>query len=200
MDDINTRASILLEKSMAVQTQNTYQAAISLLQKFQNLYNLSTAWPLSIEQIVQFLAFLSLKNLSPSTIITYLSGLSYHHKIRGLKDNTKSFIVSKVLEGIKRCWCKKKDIRSPITLPLLDKLISALPSITFSRYETSLFSASCSLAFYAFLRISEFTAPNGNNYPNRAINISDVRIDQRSKSVYLCSRQSKTDQFCNAPN
>ena len=183
---------------MAVKTQNTYQAAVSLLQKFQNQYNLSTEWPVNIEQIVQFLAFLSLKNLSQSTIITYLSGISYHHKVRGLKDNTKSFIVNKVLEGIKRCGNKKKDIRSPITLPLLDKLISALPSVTSSKYESLLFSASFSLAFYAFLRISEFTAPNGNNYPNRAINISDVKIDQSSKSLYLCIRQSKTDQYGNS--
>ena len=57
--------------------------------------------------------------MSVSTVTTYLSGLSYAHKIRNLTDYTKSFIISKMLEGLRRKNPQKSDIRTPISLELL---------------------------------------------------------------------------------
>jgi len=50
------------------------------------------------------------------------------------------------------------DSRLPITLPILDKLISVAPRLQGSYYQLSQFRAMCSLAFYAFLRIGELTS------------------------------------------
>lgn len=49
------------------------------------------------------------------------------------------------------------DSRLPITLPILDKLISVLTSLVGSRYQICQFQAMCSLA----LRIGEMTSTGG---------------------------------------
>ena len=58
--------------------------------------------PISVEQLLNFVAFMSLEGATYHTVSLYIAGLSYYHKIRGLTDNTKSFIVSKTLEGFRR--------------------------------------------------------------------------------------------------
>ena len=55
------------------------------------------------------------------------------------------------------------DSRLPITLPILDRLVSIAPSLQGSTYQMSQFRAMCSLGFYAFLRIGEMTAPCNSN-------------------------------------
>ena len=52
----------------------------------------------------------------------------------------------------------RQDSRLPITLPILDKLISVSPRLQGSYYQISQFRAVCSLAFYAFLRSGEITS------------------------------------------
>ena len=55
------------------------------------------------------------------------------------------------------------DSRLPITLPILDKLISVAPSLVGSPYQICQFQAMCSLAFFAFLRIGEMTSTSGQS-------------------------------------
>lgn len=59
------------------------------------------------------------------------------------------------------------DSRLPVTLPILDQLISVAPSLQGSNYQIWQFQAMCSLAFYAFLRIGEITSvkKSGANPP-----------------------------------
>lgn len=58
-----------------------------------------------------------------------------------------------------------KDDRRPITVKILDRLLSILPSICSSNFETCLFRAAFTTAFYGALRISEFVAPSKISSP-----------------------------------
>ena len=67
-----------------------------------------------------------------------------------------------MLKGYRKLGCHL-DSRLPITLPILQRLISAAPAIIGLSYQACLFQAMCSLAFFAFLRVGEMTiAPQGN--------------------------------------
>lgn len=86
-----------------------------------------------------------------------MSALGYSHKLVNFPDPSKIFYVSQMLKG----YCKvgfRLDSRLPITLPILDKLISVAPRLRGSYYQISQFRAMCSLAFYAFLRVGEITS------------------------------------------
>ena len=77
-----------------------------------------------------------------------------------MEDHTKSFFVGKLIEGMKRKGPRNKDLRMPISLNLLTKLIGALSYICQSSYETQLFASAFSLAFFGLLRVGEFTSEN----------------------------------------
>lgn len=63
---------------------------------------LETIWPFSLEYLMSFIAYMFILEFSHSTINCYISGLSFHHKINNLTDNTQLFVVRKLLEGVKR--------------------------------------------------------------------------------------------------
>jgi hypothetical protein len=48
-----------------------------------------------LEDIMSFIAYMFRLELSHSTINCYISGLSFHHKISNLTDNTQLFVVRK---------------------------------------------------------------------------------------------------------
>jgi len=51
----------------------------------------------------------------------------------------------------------KLDDQLPVTLPILEHLISTARNIASLHYETCLFHAMCTIPFFAFLRVSEMT-------------------------------------------
>lgn len=69
---------------------------------------------------------------------------------------TKTFIVTKVLEGMKKLKKNPCDSILPITPALFSKILLELPSVCSNRYGAFFFKAPYSLAFYAFLRVGEF--------------------------------------------
>jgi len=53
----------------------------------------------------------------------------------------------------------------PVTLPILHKIIEAASRFSCLRYEVCQFQAMCTIAFYAFLRVSEMTSTTRHGPP-----------------------------------
>lgn len=87
-----------------------------------------------------------------------------------------------------------QDIRSPITYSMLSKILSVLPNLTKSLYESNLFGAAFSLAFFGMFRVGEITLTRHSSV-EKILQLSDTYID--SDSIHLFLRYSKTDQFGN---
>ena len=168
LEHLNEEVNVLIDCSMSTSTWKTYKTAVNCFDNFRASYNFGNTWPLPIDELAQFIDYLPFNKMSVSTVTTYLSGvsyvstvttylsgLSYDHKTRNLTDYTKSFIISKMLERLRRKNPKKSDIRTPISLELLKKLISSLRWICNSDYEACMFSSAFSLAYFAMLRVSE---------------------------------------------
>ncbi|CAG2214440.1 unnamed protein product [Mytilus edulis] len=191
MDSITEESARLFSDSLAGNTWKSYSRARSVLDSFQLLYTLDKVWPVPVEQLVQFIAYLSLKHFSPATVRLYISGISFSHKERNLEDTTKNFVVSKMLEGLHRNH-PQRDNRAPVTLPLLRQITDALPSICSSTYESLLFKSSFILAFFAMLRVSEFTTKNKSDSSTEALQLSDVVVSDCQLKINI--KKSKTDQ------
>jgi hypothetical protein len=74
-------------------TWKAYKTAVESFKTFRSLYQLRDVWPVPLNDVMYYIAYLSLNTgLSFSTILTYISGLSYTHKLHSLEDNTKSFL------------------------------------------------------------------------------------------------------------
>ena len=151
--------------------------------------------PQSVDCITKFVAYLSLQKFSYSTVATYLSGLSFFLKTNSIPDFTDNFLVRKLLQGLKRD-SGKEDARLPITSKLLSKLVFKLSLVTYSEFEASMFKAAFTLAFFAFLRVGEFTSgtkhEGGHTLQLRDVSFGSVQ-GVSGMSIHL--RSSKTDQF-----
>ena len=87
----------LLKLAVAEKTHNTYQAAWNKFHVFCNEFQLSPSMPVSVQNLTLFIAYLSKCKCASSTALTYLSGISYMHKLLGVPDFTNCFIIMKWL-------------------------------------------------------------------------------------------------------
>ena len=181
----------MLESSRAQNTIRTYRMAWTAFQSFRNAYHFNTLQDPNVEQLALFISYMSCHKYSASTIATYMAGLSFCLRSRGLHDITQVFPIRHLIEGCRRLHTRE-DIRCPITLNILKRLINVLPYVCENSYDQKMYTAAFLLAFFGFLRISEFTATS------RRVSLgeSDVIIKGSSphRRLLLSVRFSKTDQ------
>ena len=84
---------------------------------------------------------------------SYLSAISYVHKLKGLRDPTKSFLIQKLLTALSRQ--RAADVRLPVTKPVLHQLVRSLDFTNSSAWQRSLFGTIFLVAFYGLFRIGE---------------------------------------------
>ena len=96
------------------------------------------------------------KNYACSTARSYVSALGYCHRLAGYSDPTKVFWVLEMLKGCTKMGMRV-DTRLPITLPILLSIVDNMPSLCSTLYESRLYQAMCTTAFFAFLRVGEIT-------------------------------------------
>lgn len=178
--------------SVARNTSATYETALREFERFRVLSNMEKLWPPPMAHIVHFVAYLSLCKKAPSTVSSYLSGIGFKCKLLGGADHTKSFLVTKMVEGIRRA-SSRRDARLPISIDLLSRIVLSLPIICSSTYEAKLFSFTYVLTFFGLLRVGELTLTNKMSIEH-IIQYNDIRLDVNGGKLLLHIRHSKTDQ------
>ena len=148
----------LTKSSLQPSSIPTYVRAWKLFTQFHSILFQTACFtlPISPATTALFIAYLFERNYASSTVNTYLSALSYSHKLAGLPDPTRVFYIIQMLKGYGKNRARL-DSRLPITLPILQRLIEVSPRLGGSNYQRCQFKAMCSLAFFAFLRIGEMT-------------------------------------------
>ena len=181
-----------MNASLSPSTQKTYNAGLQLFEDFRRRQLFRLIWPPPLNHLVNFISFMSIKNYSPSTMSTNISAISFSCKMSNSNDPTQTFIIKKMLQGVKRID-KREDSRSPITLGILNKIVHSLPSICSSNYEATLFSAIFVFAFFGFFRIGELVQ-NSKFDLGHALQIKDVSFNSRLNAVEINIAHSKTDK------
>jgi len=162
-------------------SRKTYQRAWQVFFEFAQEYAPGQSVPLSVSDVALFVSYLSAKQLAPTTISTYLSALSYVHKLQDYPDPTKAFLIQKLLQSGKST--ASLDVRLPITLPVLHKLSKALDHTNSSFYQRTMFKAMFFTAFYGFFRVGELTTKT-SYLGNSVVQYSDlVFLTEGSKLV-----------------
>ena len=136
----------------------TYTRAWKLFDQFHStlFQTANFGLPITPANLALFIAYLFERNYAHSTVNTYISALSYSHKLLGLPDPTRVFYIIQMLKGYGKTG-SQLDSRLPITLPILQSLLEVAPRTKGSSYQICQFKAMCSLAFFAFLRMGEIT-------------------------------------------
>ena len=104
-----------------------------------------------------------------------------------------------MLRGIQKTLTvgKLAKVRLPITINIMVK-IKAILSYEPHKYHNIMMWAACCIAFFDFLRCSEFTAPSQEDYDQYThLSYDDVAVDNRTSPTLLTLqlKQYKTDPF-----
>ncbi|XP_067676250.1 uncharacterized protein [Haliotis asinina] len=77
LDPLTREADRLLQVLLASNTWSTYQAGVEALRTFWTTYGIQKTWPVPLDNLVHFIAYLSKTGLAPSTLRTYISGTTF---------------------------------------------------------------------------------------------------------------------------
>ena len=169
---------------VAPSTRRTYQAGVRSYLLFCDQFTIPPfpASPLTLRYFCSHIA----GHVSHKTIKVYLSGIRLEHLERGHLDPTDDELLRLLCKGIKRSQGDTSRLRLPITINVLKDLKTQLRNYSsYTLVEKRLLWSAFTLAFYAFLRASEFTASS--------LLWSDVQSSPTTITIHL--RQSKTDPF-----
>ena len=183
----------MLSASLAGNTHIVYNNALQAFDKFRKQYSLLDIWPVPGYQVALFVSFCFENGYAPSTIRTYISGISFFHKLHNWNDPTDLFVIRKLLECCRRI-CRRSDIRAPITETVLKSICLSLPFVCTSLYEAKLFKAAYFLAFFGLLRVGELVHTS-TILRNRPLSASDVKIEGVAIALLITIRYSKTNPY-----
>lgn len=194
MEHLQRRAADLIQASLSQNTKLAYTNALNNFNKFRTSHSLQNLWPVPAEHLEYYIADLYDKGYSAKSASTFISAISYFHKIHGIDDASSQFRCKKVLEGFRR-MTPSKDRRLPILLGMLEQIYKKLGHVCSSPYEATLFRAAYTLAFFGLFRVSEI-AWSSLLDPDRPLQIDDVKFIKKGesiKTVNISLRKSKTN-------
>ena len=182
-------------------TQKSYLAGLKHYITFCSQAKLAPI-PTTETTLLLFVTYLANQNLAYSTIRVYLTAIRSVHVTEGKHNTFESQLTPRlllVMKGIRKLTDTSKPprVRLPITSDILQGIhtvLSAEPHLYFSK----MMWAACCMAFFGFLRSSEFTVPAQNHYdPEVHLSLSDITLDKRCFPTMVCVhiKQSKTDPF-----
>jgi hypothetical protein len=145
--------------------------------------------PLSIETVRSYVIYcLSVKQLKPTSIKTYLSSIVHAHKLKGyigyeIKDN----IVTGLLRGAGNKLMAEpvagSNKRRVMTMPLLRHLGHRLKQSGWSSFTQQVVWAACTLAFFTSARMGELLAP------------AEAGFDPASTLLWSCIKERPDGSF-----
>ena len=153
--------------------------------------------PTSESILIHFVTYLS-KSVSYGTITVYLAVVKNLHTEFGCSlDLTSMSLLYKTLRGIKSCLGVSKRSRYPINVSVLRSIYAKLKPFHSLDVNSSMLWASFTLAFFGFLRSSEFTC-NGQFDIQTHLSRSDITFKPTlliPTSFEILIKKSKTDPF-----
>lgn len=154
----------LLGSALTDSSRRQYQRAWIVFRQFYAQFYRSEnpTLPLDPNCIPLFISYLSFRKMAYSTVASYLSAISYVHKLRGFRDPTKSFLIQKLLTALSRQ--RTADVRLPVTKPVLHELVQSLAFTNSSARQRSLFGTMFLVAFYGLFRIGELATKSTNSW------------------------------------
>ena len=188
--------------AVAPSTKQTYSSGEKRFVEFILLVKrtqVEQCLPATESMLTEFVVYLA-RTIKHSSIKNYLAAVRHYHIRQGFKLNFQKMTrLQLVLRGIKRDQGGQIRIRLPITIHHLQlfHLLLSIPST--KNYDSIMFWAAMTLAFFGFLRLGELTCnskfnPDTHLTPDN-ISFNFIQEMQKPKSMTILIKESKTDPF-----
>ena len=169
------RVNAIVAASFAPSTMSRYKKVWRSYKSFA-ASSPGGSFPASPHQLTLYGLWLSDSGYKPATVATHLAGVGWWHKIKGLPDPSKNYLVKHFLRGLAK---KGPPVKQATALRLnnLERVLGHLQSLP-SAFESKLFRAAFSLAYYASLRVGEYAATPGASHALQLKDVGFVREGQ----------------------
>ncbi|XP_058606787.1 uncharacterized protein LOC131524061 [Onychostoma macrolepis] len=195
LSHIHTLSINTILQAISPRTLQTYWTAWSSFKIFHRAHNL--VFPeFSLLSISSFITYLHHTNsIKPGSIKVYLSGIHFFYKlIHGQQcPNISNPQIFLLIKGLQKTNPPGPDTRQPLTIDFLSICLTTLHSGSFSPNKIRTLDAIFNLAFFVFLRVSEFTT-NSNFNPAIHPTFSDLQVVNHD-IIRFNIKTSKTDQM-----
>ncbi len=188
-------SQIHIINSLSSSTLSSYWTAWNHFHNFHDKHNIPFP-SLDLTTVVCFINHAhSVLNIKTRTIKSYISGISFFSKLlTGHPSPAFSHPqVTSLFKGLLRQEPERTPRRLPLTTDLLLICINNLRSGYNTPHVALTLQAMFTLAFFGFLRCSEFTASSSNFIPFRHACISDLSLYSNNIMVFYL-KKSKTNQ------
>ena len=123
---------------------------------FCEMRGVNPQFPIDEHELSLFITRLAYEGVQASTIKSYMSGISYLHKFYKMPNPVLSFRVSQLIKGIERTNRKSThSLKKPITMSLLDRLITSLVHVVDHPYVLAMYAALFCLLYFGCMRVGE---------------------------------------------
>nr|QBH67613.1 hypothetical protein UEMT_2079 [Ustilago esculenta] len=189
---LSAPANFLLWNGLAINTRSRSRAICA---DFAEFTASPRPFPATEPQLIEWVANQHTKGKSYSTVRRDLVVLkSWHVDIGAPSSAFDSERLARVVRGFKRvAGDPLPTAKLPITLPLLRKLVRALPSICTSPHDRRMFRAAFCLAFACFLHAGELTW--GAEELSGQLTVGSVSFATDCSHATITLPASKTDPF-----
>jgi len=188
----------LISASLAKSTWGKYSSGWKALDEYEKFTRIPLTFPLEKDHLRGFTTFcLTVKNLQPSSVRSYLSAIAALHRIKGLGNlEFKDDIISAALKGAGNILMSSPDpptnTRRAMTLHLLKHLGHKLSLSGWSRTTTQTVWTACTVAFFTSARMGELLSEEEDNFDSTATLTWDCVKFRSDNSILLHLRQPKS--------
>jgi len=188
----------LISASLAKSTWGKYGSGWKALEEFERFCSIKIDFPMGKDQLRGFTTFcLTVKNLQPTSVRSYLSSLAALHRIKGFSNfEIKDDLVSAALKGagnlIMSSPSPPSNTRRVMSLQLLKHLGHKLKLSTWDPRTTQTIWTACTVAFFTSARMGELLPETESNFDKTAtLTWSCVKF-RPDGSILLHLRQPKS--------
>ena len=178
---LDSTINSLLQVSLAPSSQAHYARELHRFQGYcLSVFHEQHWFPVSNSSMAELIAHLFYSKYATATNQSSFYCLSFFHKVLGQPDLTHSFFRNKLRQDAHKSR-PSFDLRSPITLDMLQKLVIATPSVAPDVYTDIMLRAMFSLAFFALLHVTEMTVRRGST--QHVLSFGNVTVSRKKVEV-----------------
>ena len=196
-NQVKAALASMANHSLSSSTWKTYNSAMVQLEKCQNHFGRSFPFPLSSDDILLFVTYLSCeKKLKASSIEVYISALRQIHLSKGyVVKELRPDLVKAILGGKKnmdQLGKNTSEIRLPVTINMMKLLKLELNNIEGQKGFRKLIWAVATICFFGAMRIHELLARQISNFdPVNTLLGQDIKL----RTIRLGSEKVKIIQI-----
>ena len=150
-------------QALAPSSQLQYSKHWQSFKKITNSTLKTIALPASSYDVGLYIVYLHSMGLKANSIRSYLSAISFVHKLNDHLDPIDKFRIKKLLDVLKNMDGPKKK-RAAITISLLQKIVDAIDFVAPNKFDKKLFKSAFLLMYHVCLRISEIAVSKQSSH------------------------------------